>query len=41
MLNAFGTGSKLVMMYRWDPRRALELVEREKVTVFVGSVRCV
>jgi long-chain acyl-CoA synthetase len=36
MLNAFGTGSKLVMMYRWDPRRALELVERERVTVFVG-----
>jgi long-chain acyl-CoA synthetase len=29
-------GSKLVIMYRWDPKRALELIERERVTVFVG-----
>ncbi len=24
------------MMYRWDARRALELIEAEKVTQFVG-----
>ena len=36
MLGAFGLGSKLVMMYRWDPRRALELIEREQVSIFVG-----
>jgi long-chain acyl-CoA synthetase len=29
-------GSKLVMMYRWDPERALELIERERVTSFGG-----
>ncbi len=36
MLGSFALGFKLVMMYKWDPRRALELVEREKVTDFVG-----
>lgn len=29
-------GGKLVMMRRWDPERALELIERERVTVFGG-----
>jgi len=29
-------GLKLVMMYRWDPERALELIERERVTSFGG-----
>jgi long-chain acyl-CoA synthetase len=29
-------GGKLVMMRRWNPERALELIEREKVTVFGG-----
>jgi long-chain acyl-CoA synthetase len=29
-------GSKLVMMHRWDASRALELIERERVTNFVG-----
>ncbi len=29
-------GGKLVMMYRWNPERALELIEREKVTNFGG-----
>lgn len=29
-------GGKLVMMRRWDAARALELIEREKVTVFGG-----
>jgi long-chain acyl-CoA synthetase len=28
--------SKLVMMYRWSPEKALELIERERVTTFVG-----
>jgi long-chain acyl-CoA synthetase len=36
MLSALAAGSKLVMMYRWSPERALELVERERVTNFVG-----
>jgi long-chain acyl-CoA synthetase len=29
-------GGKLVMMYRWNPERALELIERERVTNFGG-----
>ena len=29
-------GGKLVMMYRWNPERALELIERERITSFVG-----
>jgi long-chain acyl-CoA synthetase len=29
-------GGKLVMMHRWNPERALELIERERVTVFGG-----
>ena len=29
-------GNKLVMMYKWDPERALELIEREKITSFGG-----
>ena len=36
MLGAFASGLKLVMMHRWEPRRALELIEAEKVTQFVG-----
>jgi long-chain acyl-CoA synthetase len=36
MLGAFVGGSKLVMTYKWDPERALELIERERVTNFVG-----
>jgi long-chain acyl-CoA synthetase len=30
-------GGKLVMMHRWDPERALELIERERITI-VGGV---
>ncbi|MDD9936440.1 MAG: class I adenylate-forming enzyme family protein [Myxococcales bacterium] len=30
------TGGKLVMMYRWNPERALELIEREGITNFGG-----
>lgn len=29
-------GAKLVLMYRWDAGRALELIERERVTNFSG-----
>jgi len=36
MLSSFAAGCKLVMMYRWDPTRALELIERERITHFVG-----
>jgi long-chain acyl-CoA synthetase len=30
------TGGKLVLTYKWDPARALELIEREMVTNFSG-----
>ncbi len=30
------TGAKIVFTYKWDPRRALELIERERVTNFSG-----
>jgi long-chain acyl-CoA synthetase len=36
MLGATLGGNKLVMMYKWTPDRALELIERERVTTFVG-----
>ena len=36
MLSSFAGGAKLVMMYKWDPLRALQLIERERVTHFVG-----
>jgi long-chain acyl-CoA synthetase len=36
MLGCFASGLKLVIMYKWDPERALELIEREEVTNFVG-----
>jgi long-chain acyl-CoA synthetase len=36
LLSCVGSGLKLVMMYRWDADRALELIERERVTNFVG-----
>ncbi len=36
MLSCIAAGLKLVIMYRWDPERALELIERERVTNFVG-----
>ncbi len=36
MLSTFANGLKLVIMYRWNPERALELIEREQVTNFVG-----
>jgi long-chain acyl-CoA synthetase len=36
MLSCVAAGCKLVMMYKWSPERALELIEREKITNFVG-----
>ncbi len=35
-LQSFVIGRKLVLMARWDPVEAMELIEREKVTYFVG-----
>ncbi len=36
MLSCIVTKSKLVMMYRWNAEKALELIERERVTNFIG-----
>jgi long-chain acyl-CoA synthetase len=30
------SGATLILMHRWNPERALELIEREKITNFVG-----
>jgi len=36
MLGSFVGQSKLVMMHKWEPNRALELIEKEDVTHFIG-----
>lgn len=36
LLGAFHTGATLVLMYKWEPGLALELIERERVTQFTG-----
>ena len=36
MLGAVLTGARLVMLRKWDAGRALELIERERVTTFIG-----
>ena len=36
MMSCFSWHFKLVMMYRWEPERALQLIERHNVTSFVG-----
>ena len=36
MMSCFTWRYKLVMMHRWDPERALALIERHRVTAFVG-----
>jgi long-chain acyl-CoA synthetase len=36
LLGSLASGLKLVMMHKWEPGRALELIEREKVTNLVG-----
>jgi long-chain acyl-CoA synthetase len=36
LVTSTAAGSKLVLMHHFDPERALELMEREKVTIFGG-----
>jgi acyl-CoA synthetase (AMP-forming)/AMP-acid ligase II len=36
MLNSFVVGRCMVLMPKWDPGEALRLIEREKITYFVG-----
>jgi long-chain acyl-CoA synthetase len=36
MLVSFAVGRKIVMMPKWDARKAMELIEREKITNFTG-----
>jgi long-chain acyl-CoA synthetase len=36
MLTCAAWHFKLIMLHHWDPERALELIERERVTQFVG-----
>jgi len=36
MLPITATGGKLVLMYKWNAEKALELIEREKVSAFTG-----
>jgi long-chain acyl-CoA synthetase len=36
MLNSFVVGRCMVMMPKWDPGEALRLIEKEKITYFVG-----
>jgi len=36
LLGTMAIGAKLVLMHKWSPGRALELIERERVTVFGG-----
>ena len=37
LLTAMRHGRRLVLMHRWDPARALELIQAEKVTQFNGA----
>ena len=36
MLGCFAGGVKLVIMFKWDVDKALEIIEREQITNFVG-----
>ena len=36
MMSCFAWHFKLVMMHRWEPERALQLIERHRVTSFIG-----
>jgi long-chain acyl-CoA synthetase len=36
MLQSFAIGRKLVLMPKWDAEEAMRLIEREKITYFVG-----
>ena len=36
MMSCFIAGLKLAIMYKWDAEKALEMIEREQITNFVG-----
>ncbi|MFB4291834.1 class I adenylate-forming enzyme family protein [Nonomuraea sp. ATR24] len=36
LMTTIFSGGGLVLMYKWDPKQALELIEREKVTAMIG-----
>jgi long-chain acyl-CoA synthetase len=36
MVSNIAAGGKLLMMHHWDPERALELIERERIATFGG-----
>ena len=36
MLTLFSSGGKMVIMYKWDPEVAVDLIEKEKVTGLIG-----
>jgi long-chain acyl-CoA synthetase len=36
MMSCFSWHLKMVMMYRWEPERALQLIERHRISNFVG-----
>ena len=36
LLSSFGVGRKVVMIRKWDPEQALDLIERERITSFLG-----
>jgi len=36
LLRAMSTGSKLVMIHKWDPLEAMQLIESEQITTFGG-----
>ncbi len=36
LCGTLNAGNKLVMMFKWDPTRALELIQREKINSFGG-----
>jgi len=36
-LSSFRAGRKVVMLYKWDAERALELIERERVTILSAA----
>ena len=35
-LLSIAVGRKTVMMYKWDPEKALDLIEAEKISAFTG-----
>jgi len=37
MLSAFRPQRKMILMYKWDVRKGMELIERERLTVFTST----